>query len=332
MDSGIIYKYTSPSRKVYIGQTISEKTRRNTFLNIKCLYAGGKIDKARQKYGPENFKYEILDTITDLDKKQLLKQLNKLETYYISKYDSFRNGYNSTPGGQFIYVYTNGDKEKISKSKSKPVIQYDLYGNYVKIWDSSMQASKELNINAQCIRNCCNEIQAHANIYQWRWYIEDFSLKIDSLPEDKIDSILKSKDSHNSTNGRTFKKVIQYDLNGDFIRIFNSLTEAAKSVGISSTTCISQCCKNLGASYGYIWRFYSNNFDKHIEPNLSQHSLIVANKKNFKIYQYDLNNNLINTWNTYKEITDSLGICRTGIYQCCTGKLKTYKNYIWSYV
>ena len=31
MIRGIIYKYTSPSGKVYIGQTINEKDRRNTF-------------------------------------------------------------------------------------------------------------------------------------------------------------------------------------------------------------------------------------------------------------------------------------------------------------
>lgn len=38
---GIIYKYTSPSGKVYIGQTTKEHQRRNTFLNEKkelCWY------------------------------------------------------------------------------------------------------------------------------------------------------------------------------------------------------------------------------------------------------------------------------------------------------
>ena len=30
---GIIYKYTSPSGKVYIGQTTNEKKRKRVFLN-----------------------------------------------------------------------------------------------------------------------------------------------------------------------------------------------------------------------------------------------------------------------------------------------------------
>lgn len=44
MIRGIIYKYTSPSGKVYIGQTINEKDRRKHFLIQKLSYGGIKID------------------------------------------------------------------------------------------------------------------------------------------------------------------------------------------------------------------------------------------------------------------------------------------------
>lgn len=37
MVKGIIYKYTSPSNKIYIGQTTVEKIRRTVFLNEKNL-------------------------------------------------------------------------------------------------------------------------------------------------------------------------------------------------------------------------------------------------------------------------------------------------------
>ena len=57
---GIIYKYTSPADKVYIGQTTQEKRRRKTFLNLNKSYGGDKIDAARAKYGPETFNYEVL--------------------------------------------------------------------------------------------------------------------------------------------------------------------------------------------------------------------------------------------------------------------------------
>lgn len=36
---GIIYKYTSPTGKVYIGQTLDEERRRTEFLNEDVRYA-----------------------------------------------------------------------------------------------------------------------------------------------------------------------------------------------------------------------------------------------------------------------------------------------------
>ena len=61
---GIIYKYTSPSGKIYIGQTMNEKERRKKFLG-KSSYAGEKIDTARKIYGPSSFIYEVLETFEE---------------------------------------------------------------------------------------------------------------------------------------------------------------------------------------------------------------------------------------------------------------------------
>ena len=58
---GIIYKYTSPSGKSYIGQTINEEGRRKMWFGTG-RYTGGrsKIDRARKKYGASSFIYEII--------------------------------------------------------------------------------------------------------------------------------------------------------------------------------------------------------------------------------------------------------------------------------
>lgn len=50
MITGIIYKYTSPSNKIYVGKTINESERKHAFLT-KERYAGIKIDNARAKSG-----------------------------------------------------------------------------------------------------------------------------------------------------------------------------------------------------------------------------------------------------------------------------------------
>lgn len=56
---GVIYKYTSPSNKIYIGQTLNEYMRRAMWKNIKHPYAGVYINRARKKYGYNSFRYEV---------------------------------------------------------------------------------------------------------------------------------------------------------------------------------------------------------------------------------------------------------------------------------
>lgn len=61
------------------------------------------------------------------------------------------------------------------------------------------------------------------------------------------------------TNGAGFakgKKVLQYDLNGKFIKEWKSIKEASRILKIDNS-CISKCCYHKrNKCGGYIWRFY----------------------------------------------------------------------------
>ena len=75
--TGIIYCYTSPVGKKYVGQTRDEKYRKWCWNKINRNYChGGKVDRARKKYGPENFSYEILHKIECDNLSTLIKELN----------------------------------------------------------------------------------------------------------------------------------------------------------------------------------------------------------------------------------------------------------------
>lgn len=50
-----------------------------------------------------------------------------------------------------------------------------------------------------------------------------------------------------------------------------------------------------------------------------------------KINQYDLEGNLIKTWDTAVQAAKTLGICDVPIRKCCHGKEKTYKGFIWRF-
>lgn len=95
---GYIYKVTNKvNGKVYIGQTIqSVKDRWYEHCRTKNISKAEKnmhIKRAILKYGKENFILEILEECD-------ASLLNDRERYYISYFDSYKNGYNSTEGGQ----------------------------------------------------------------------------------------------------------------------------------------------------------------------------------------------------------------------------------------
>lgn len=100
MYTGIIYKYTSPSGKSYIGQTIQTIDKRARFAGEgykKCtvFYA------AILKYGFDKFVREILHEVSSNSRDELQIQLDKLERQYISLYNTLvPNGYNIRAGGE----------------------------------------------------------------------------------------------------------------------------------------------------------------------------------------------------------------------------------------
>mgnify|MGYP003420862461 CR=1 FL=1 len=47
-----------------------------------------------------------------------------------------------------------------------------------------------------------------------------------------------------------------------------------------------------------------------------------------KVYQYDLQNNLIKTWNSVRQIERELHLNANKIYACCNNKIENYANYI----
>ena len=191
---GIIYKYESPSGKIYIGQTYNEKRRRNVFLNENETYAGIKIDNARKKYGPNNFKYEVLEEIECDNTKILGEKLDKLECYYIGLYNSFCNGYNMSIGGDGSrgykiteehkkkirnYLLTNNPfkgkkhtqltKDIIGAANSKAVLQIDPETNEViKEFSSAKSAGDSFGkprANSEIIKVCKNYVSPSGKKY-----------------------------------------------------------------------------------------------------------------------------------------------------------------------
>lgn len=222
---GIIYMYTSPSGKHYIGQTTHENKRRSRFLNLNEDYAGDKINNARKKYGPENFEYEILETINSDSQEELSSQLNILEVYYIGLYDTFKNGYNMSIGGEGSRGYkmtekqrerhtqrmltnnpfkgrkhTEKTKEAIGKANSKAVCQIDKdTGEVIREFDSAKEAGDffgKPRANSEIIKVCRGYVSPKGRHYitalGYKWKYKDeidngatTSINVGNIPNEK---------------------------------------------------------------------------------------------------------------------------------------------------
>ena len=161
MKKGIIYKYTSPNNKCYIGQTINEDNRKNQHRS-RCWKENSHFYRAIRKYGWNNFKYEILFECNIKNPKRIKILLNEMEKYFIKKYDSFNNGYNSTLGGE------NLSKQKIN-SKIKQIAQYSSSGDLIKVWDSAIEIERTLNIKSLKITQSCKGMRGIVEGYKWKW-------------------------------------------------------------------------------------------------------------------------------------------------------------------
>lgn len=79
---------------------------------------------ALRKYGLENFSYEVLDYCSK-------KDLNKKEEYYINYYDTYKNGYNATAGGDMLLPPCDGENHPLHKLTKNDVIDIrNRYANH----------------------------------------------------------------------------------------------------------------------------------------------------------------------------------------------------------
>ena len=172
-----IYKITNPKGKIYIGKTKNYRKRIRNYLNLECKDQR-KIYNSLKKYGPENHTFEIIEEC-DLDK------LNEREIYWIDIFQSVKRGLNLTFGGDG----GNRSKESIKRGRLKilkPILQYNLEGNFIKEWPSAIEAALLINKNPININDCARG--KYKSTYGFRW-----KYKKDIKGYEKLEPIIYEK-------------------------------------------------------------------------------------------------------------------------------------------
>ena len=98
-----IYKYQNKiNNKIYIGKSIDIKQRqynhKSSAYNEKANDYDAQFHQAIRKYGLENFDYEVIAELTPEEYTPQL--LAELEKFFIKYYNSYKEGYNATEGGE----------------------------------------------------------------------------------------------------------------------------------------------------------------------------------------------------------------------------------------
>jgi len=103
----------------------------------------------------------------------------------------------------------------------------------IKIFNSCMDASKELNVNCRSINKCCkSELKTCGEKKLTFKYLEDYN---------KNDNIINNVHINLNIKDKKPKKINVYDKNNILIETCNTITETSKKYKINNKTIISHC-------------------------------------------------------------------------------------------
>lgn len=144
----IIYKVTNKiNGMVYIGQTRNslEKRWNQHKSDAKKSFTCGKLKQAIIDYGAASFTVEQIDIAASKE------EADEKETYWISFYDSVRNGYNTGRGGK----YSVKENEIVCLETGK-------------VYRSTVAAAKEMGVSPSSMRQAVKNPTWVCCGYHWR--------------------------------------------------------------------------------------------------------------------------------------------------------------------
>lgn len=211
---GRIYKiWNDVNDKLYIGKTMSsieDRFKEHCKDSKRERFEKRPLYNAMNKYGIECFHIELVEECD-------LKELSEKEIYWIGYYNTYKNGYNATLGGDGKILY-----------------DYDLIINLYKKGLTCKQISKEIG----CDEGVVYKVIKQAGLNTFQNMINQSSISV-GMYDKKTDELLQ-----------VFSSQIEA---GRWLQRENKTTEK-KATSISAR--IGQVCKGKRkTAYGYKWKY-----------------------------------------------------------------------------
>lgn len=249
MDSGI-YKWVSPSGRIYVGQSKNISSRLKWYKGGHIKSASmPKLKRSFSKYGIENHIFEIIEYCS-------LDKLNEREIFWGLKYNTLNEGLNCKLGEQNC-VFSDSTKEKMGKAKQgfklSPESEVKRQTALRKVWDRKNKIRIE------------NKMNKPKYIFT-KEHKDNMSKSRKGKPihteesKEKLSQIGKKRDMTSCWEASRKKRSLpinQYDLEGNFIKRWNSASAAEKffNPSLKVKDNIRACIRGKQKSaYGFIWR------------------------------------------------------------------------------
>ncbi len=211
MSNYIIYKAENYiTKKCYIGVTSNLNSRIKNHHSNFIGNSGEKLHSMFLEFDFKNINFKVIDSAEDFT------VLAEKERYYIEKYDSFKNGYNSDKGGGF----------------KKPIYQFNLSGDLISTFQDLESAANAVNAYSSSISHSCLGDTKTCKGFYWS-YSSTFQEVYDYRK----------------------KSVNQFDLESNLLNTYESISEASKVSGVNKSS-IAKCCRGERKKAGdFIWKF-----------------------------------------------------------------------------
>lgn len=121
--------------------------------------------------------------------------------------------------------------------------------------------------------------------------------------------------------------VVQIDDDGNVLGQFESLSDAAKSVGGVPGHISSVCSGKKQRAYGFAWKYVDANFLSNKKGNTSNHN--PSNRRS--IYRYDLHGVFAKEYESIAAAARELGVVTAHISAACLNKRQTAYGSIWKF-